>query len=308
MRAVLPAVLAFSLLAAPPSIDTGLKAPFTFVAYGDARFTDPSDHEDANPQARQALVQAIAEERPAFVSFGGDLVYKGSRAEDWAEYDKETAIWRERGIPVYPILGNHEFYGTEGAGPDLFFRHFPALAQSRYYAVRAEGMAMLCLDSSQDETSGPQGDWLKAQLDGLGPEVDFVFVVVHHPPFSTAWSPLHPTQGHPVRRAEARLAEFLEARQARTRARFVVLASHVHNYERHEHGGVTYFVTGGGGAHAYPIHRDPGDPFQDSRVNYHYLRIQVAKGTATITMRRLGLEGGSPAWTSPDTVTIRAPR
>jgi len=53
----------------------------------------------------------------------------------------------------------------------------------------------------------------------------------------------------------------LEARQAHAPFRIVVFNGHVHNYERHEHGGITYFVTGGGGAHAYPIERaaDQGD-------------------------------------------------
>jgi hypothetical protein len=32
--------------------------------------------------------------------------------------------------------------------------------------------------------------------------------------------------------------------------------------ERHEHNGITYFVTGGGGAHAYSIERAPSDLFQ----------------------------------------------
>jgi hypothetical protein len=44
----------------------------------------------------------------------------------------------------------------------------------------------------------------------------------------------------------------LEVRQSYTRARFAVFTGHVHNYERHEHGGVTYFVTGGGGAQRIP--------------------------------------------------------
>lgn len=36
----------------------------------------------------------------------------------------------------------------------------------------------------------------------------------------------------------------LEQRQRNTRARFVVFSGHVHNYERHEHGGVTDSVPG----------------------------------------------------------------
>ena len=88
------------------------------------------------------------------------------------------------------------------------------------------------------------------------------------------------------------------------RARFVVFASHVHNYERHEHGGVTYFVTGGGGAHAYPIERAPGDPFPDKNINYHYLLVEVDRGRLKVTMHRLDLTTGKAVWTQPDSVGI----
>jgi acid phosphatase type 7 len=87
----------------------------------------------------------------------------------------------------------------------------------------------------------------------------------------------------------------------------VVFAGHVHNYERHEHGGVTYFTTGGGGAHAYPIQRAPDDPYQSKEINYHYLMVDVDRGTLKITMHRLDLSSGSPVWTEPDSITISVP-
>lgn len=37
------------------------------------------------------------------------------------------------------------------------------------------------------------------------------------------------------------------------------------NCERHEHAGVTYFVSGGGAAHAYPIERAPMILFKTGR-------------------------------------------
>lgn len=57
------------------------------------------------------------------------------------------------------------------------------------------------------------------------------------------------------------LGLFLEERQARLRARIMVLASHVHNHERKVHGNVTYITKGGGGAEPVLIHRQPGDLF-----------------------------------------------
>jgi len=117
--------------------------------------------------------------------------------------------------------------------------------------------------------------------------------------------------GHSARSQEQKLAKALEARQQNLRARIVVFSGHVHNYERHEHGGVTYFVTGGAGAHAYPIARAKDDPFQSKEVNYHYLTVEVGRevdrGSLKITMHRLDLTTGKALWTEPDSVTISAP-
>lgn len=103
------------------------------------------------------------------------------------------------------------------------------------------------------------------------------------------------------------MAKMLESRQQNLRARIVVFSGHVHNYERHEHGGVTYFVTGGAGAHAYPIERAKDDPFQSKEVNYHYLQVEVDHARLMITMHRLDLGSGAAVWTVRDSVAISAP-
>jgi len=70
---------------------------------------------------------------------------------------------------------------------------------------------------------------------------------------------------------------------------------------------VTYFVTGGAGAHAYPIERAKDDPFQSKEVNYHYLQVEVDRGSLKITMHRLDMRSGTAVWTEPDSVTISVP-
>src|SRR5580693_5150388 len=109
-----------------------VSVPFRFVAYGDTRFHDPKDTEAANPPVRQALVQAIAEVRPAFISFGGDIVYNGNDVNDWKVWDSETSVWREKKIPVYPALGNHDLHGDEKVALANYFERFPDLKNSRY--------------------------------------------------------------------------------------------------------------------------------------------------------------------------------
>jgi hypothetical protein len=65
--------------------------------------------------------------------------------------------------------------------------------------------------------------------------------------------------------------------------------------------------SGGGGAHAYPIERAAGDPFQSKQVNYHYLLVDVDGKQLTVTMNRLDLTSGKAVWTEPDSVKITAP-
>lgn len=290
----------------PVDLRSDVKAPFRFVAYGDTRFHDPKDTDAANPAVRVALVQAIAEINPAFICFTGDIVYNGYDGNDWKVWDSETSLWRDKKIPVYPALGNHDLHGDENVALGNYFSRFPDLKNKRYYSVRAANTLILTLDSSLEETGGPQGQWLADRLDHIPSDVAFVFLVFHHPPYTSSSDAMAFGGGHSARTQELALAKMLEARQAHARFRIVVFSGHVHNYERHEHGGITYFVAGGGGAHAYPIERAADDPFQSKQVNYHYLLVEVNQQQLKITMNRMDLSSGKAVWTQPDSVTIMA--
>jgi Icc-related predicted phosphoesterase len=290
----------------PVALRLQVSVPFHFVAYGDTRFTDPRDTEASNPEVRRALVQAIAETRPAFISIGGDISYNGNDPKDWKIWDSETAVWRDEKIPVYPALGNHDLHGNQQTALTNYFARFPELNNSRYYSVRAANTLMLVLDSSMDELSGAQGEWLRQQLDGLAADVDFVFLVLHHPPYTSSSDDKKYGGGHSARHPEQMLAATLESRQQQMHARIVVFAGHVHNYERHEHGGIMYFVSGGGGAHAYPIERAADDLFRDKNINYHYLLVEVSANRLNISMNRLELVNGKATWSRLDQVNIAA--
>jgi Icc-related predicted phosphoesterase len=284
-----------------------IMTPFRFVAYGDTRFHDPKDTEAANPPVRVALVNAIAEANPAFLCFTGDIVYNGYDQNDWKVWDSETSALREKKIKIYPALGNHDLHGDPKVALGNYFQRFPELKNSRYYSVRAANTLILVLDSSQDELAGPQGQWLADKLAHVPSDVDFVFLMFHHPPYSSSSDEKKFGGGHSARSPEQRLARILEQRQSHAHFRMVVFSGHVHNYERHEHGGVTYFVTGGGAAHPYAIARAADDPFQSREVNYHYLLVEVDHQQVTVTMNRLDLTSGKAVWTHPDSVKIATP-
>jgi Icc-related predicted phosphoesterase len=288
----------------PVKLKADVSIPFRFVAYGDTRFHDPKDTEAANPVVRVALVQAIAALKPAFICFTGDIVYNGYDSNDWGVWDSETSIWREQKIPVYPVLGNHDLHGSESKALGKYFQRFPELKDSRYYSVRAGNALLLALDSSMEETNGPQGQWLTDELDRVPADVKFVFIMLHHPPYTSSSDAKMMGGGHSARPHEQALAKVLEERHSPYR--IILFSGHVHNYERHEHGGVTYFVSGGGGAHAYPIERAADDPFQSKEINYHYLLVEVDQHRVKVTMNRLDLTTGKAVWTQPDSVTIAA--
>lgn len=290
----------------PADLQLSIATPFRFVAYGDSRFHNPNDDRAANPAVRQELVKAIAEVKPAFVTVSGDIVFNGQDPNDWKVWDNETSIWRTQHIPIYPALGNHDLQGIPHIALSNYFARFPELKNSRYYSVRAANLLLLVLDSSLDETTGPQGEWLTHKLNSLPSDVDFVFIVLHHPPYTSSSDEMKYGGGHSARSPEQVLAKMLEQRQKKMRARIVVISGHVHNYERHQHGGVVYFVSGGAGAHAYPIERAPDDPFQSKEINYHYLLIEVDRGNSKVTMNRLQLADGKASWSKPDMVTVTA--
>jgi len=90
--------------------------------------------------------------------------------------------------------------------------------------------------------------------------------------------------------------------------KFVVIAGHIHNYERFERNGVVYLVSGGGGATPYPVERTPADAYQDSSFpNYHYLKFAVAGEILKGTMYRLA-NPGHFTWEVKDTFEVPGPK
>jgi hypothetical protein len=288
---------------APAALDTGVKVPFSFDAYGDIRFMNPSNTKDSDPVRRKLIVEKIAADKPPFLLVTGDLVATGADGDQWKVFDRETAPFREAGIKLYPVLGNHDLRGDLPVALSNYFQRFPYLENSRYYSARAGNVLILALDSSLDQPGGDEMQWFDKQIDALPKEIDFVVVTLHHPPVTRSRDSMT-GGGHSPRGQEEDMGKFLESRQAKTRARFVVIAGHVHNYERYEHGGVTYITSGGGGATPYMIPREQGDAYTDPGPTYHYCHFDVAPGKLTMHMQKLELDGNKPKWTEGDSFEL----
>jgi hypothetical protein len=92
---------------------------------------------------------------------------------------------------------------------------------------------------------------------------------------------------HNPRPNEIALRDYLTAKAKIVHAKFLVTAGHIHNYERHELAGVTYLVSGGGGAKPYMVDRTPDDLYQATEFpNYHYVKFVLQGNTLKAVMYR----------------------
>ncbi len=279
----------------------------TFVAYGDTRFTDRPGV--VNTLARRALVQQISLENPAAILIGGDLVYEGSNPEDYALYRSDTREWSERGFHVFPALGNHEFKGCQADTTpclDNWWQTFSSLSLKpyRWYSVDiGPTLVALVLDSDSPLKPGSaQRTWFERQITEADARAKFILVLMHYPPVR---DPFYPTG-----RDEKEIARYFAKHSKSMHAQVVVVGSHVHNYERYKKNGITYLVSGGGGAKPVPSLRMFGELSQlKTRVNFHYIRFELSDDRLLGTMVRFDADdrSGNP-WTEPDRFAVTARR
>jgi hypothetical protein len=264
---------------------SALSAHVTVIAYGDQRFHDPSVTTVADPRMRLALVNRIAEEHPDAVQMSGDVPYKGTNYADYDNYVAETGPWRAEQLRVYPALGNHEISGGEQQGVENWWTAFPELRGHRWYSVLlGDRISLIQLDSLSPLTpDSPQINWFKQQLAGLPPTVDYVLISLHHPPVADIQQ--HLEIDHNPRPNEIALRDALSQIAPSFHAAIVVIAGHIHNYERAQVDGVTYLVSGGGGAHPYFVERTKEDQYQDINFPvFHYIKFELGKNELKATM------------------------
>jgi hypothetical protein len=278
-------------------MDRDMKPSPRFIVYGDMRFTSLGETKASLSGPRRSLVARIGSEKPDAVFLNGDVPWHGGNGVDYDVFAQETATWRSEQLRVYPVLGNHEFKGcTEAECLARWWRAFPQESGRRWYSVAlGSQLQLIALDSNSSLLPGSeQGRWLKGQLDDLPAGVRFVLFLLHHPPVTDA--------ADGVRSNEAALARQLAAAAPSSRARFIVCAAHIHNYERFQRDNILFLVSGGGGGKPEAVKRSAADLYQrDDFPNYHYLRFQLTAGQLRGEMVRLDADAAAgPSWSVPD--------
>ena len=124
----------------------------------------------------------------------GDLVATGSY-NSWRNDFFSPAAGISPFVPIYPVPGNHEYFGS---GVSLFLNYFnlplngSASNPEEWWHKDISNVRIVGLNSNS-----PSGDlstqltWLQQVLDQAGADntIDFVFVQLHHPFKSELWTP-----------------------------------------------------------------------------------------------------------------------
>lgn len=225
---------------------------------GSARAVVIGDFGWAGPDA-QRVAELVSALRPDFVFTTGDNNYpSGAEStidENIGQYYSHL-IFPYRGAfsssatrnRFFPALGNHD-WGTEGALPHLDYFTLPG--NERYYEVELDGIHLFVVDSDPREPDGVTSDsvqarWLQAAL--AASHAPYKVVTMHHPPFSSGPHGSSLALQWPYAAWGADL----------------VLAGHDHGYERLSVDGITYVVSGLGGAPRYSF----GAPIEGSLFRY----------------------------------------
>jgi hypothetical protein len=215
---------------------------FKFVAYGDNR---------TQPKVHASVLERMSQFKPDFVVQTGDQVADGNNEAQWDEF------WQVAGSALsqtayYPSLGNHEKSGAP------YFRYFAVPAE---YSFDYGNTHFVALDSNRPEAEySAQQEWLRKDL-MAHQDAKWRIVYFHHT--------VHTCVDKPGRRVEsAERAKRLEPILAEGHVQLVI-NGHDHDYQRHVANGITYLVTGGGGAPLYDVTLDTPYVKMAKKVHHH---------------------------------------
>jgi len=259
---------------------------------------------EQNDAQRQAVIERIAKENPALLIILGDLVFQGDDQHHWELFDEVAAPIRRQSIPVFPLPGNHEYFGDNRKGFDYFFARFPHLNRQLWNAVKFGSVAIILLDSNFDKMSRDlidgQDEWYRTRLKEYQGDdrIKTVIVCCHHAPF---------TNSSVVSDDSAVQAHFVEPFKATPKAK-VFFTGHCHSYERFAMFDKQFVVSGGGGGPRQELivdrtKRRHEDQYNGGRIReFHFCKVTLEQDRLRVQMVRI--DAGLKDWSVGDEFVV----
>ena len=213
----------------------------------------------------KAMCTSNAAKPSAFVMTTGDNFYAPDGVANDGDYYRPEACLLAQGITWRAAWGNHDLGGNSTATV--------LGARKRYYTYANGSTRFIVLDGNNPSSSA-QRRFLERTLKAAKEPVRIV----------TVHQPLYTAGMHSPSYAGRRAWEALFRKYGVS----LVLSGHNHDYERIRTGGITYIVSGGGGAGLYPcVRSQPG--LAMCRPVHHFL--EVDSSPTGIAVRAVGTSG-----------------
>ena len=247
----------------------------TFAACGDSR---------SNPEIWARIAALIRSQNPAFFIHTGDMVKEGLTFDDWQREMFEPATEVLASVPLYPVIGNHEY----NAG--IFQRMFQTSTGTTNWEQRIGPAHIIGINGELDwRISGEPYAWLSGVLNRS--TAPFIFLVTHYPPYSSArhgkMSGDEPGE-ETARQIHDDILPLLVRHHVTA-----IIAGHSHSYERSElDGGVTLITTAGAGAGLMNKHEKTQEqnPYSKIYVKAFNITVFQIRGVAC-EMKAFDLDG-----------------
>lgn len=243
--------------------------PFSFAAWGDS---------GVGGDGQKQLASQIDKQKPDFLVHTGDLIYPRGQWKGFDPYFFDMYAKTLARVPFYGSLGNHDVLTQKG---QPFLENFVlprngpgGLMPERNYSFDYADAHFVVIDSNlkADELQQNVVPWLQRNV--RQSKAKWKFAVLHHPPFSSG------AHGDEKRIRQVLVPVFSQLKID------VVLNGHDHAYERfHPQDGVTYIVTGAGGAEYYPRRKVRAMTASFNNQKWSFTRIDVTPNGRQSTLR-----------------------
>ena len=132
----------------------GTKCSFPIAAVGDLQRTSLWEYmygRESNDAERKEIIENIKEQNPGSVILLGDMVFEGDYIDHWKYFDTLMIPLNEENIPLFPVIGNHEYWGKNRIALEYLTARFPILKKHHWYTEICDSIALIFLDSNDPE-------------------------------------------------------------------------------------------------------------------------------------------------------------
>ncbi len=221
--------------------------PLELAVIGDLQRTSLPEiliNREQNDLEREGIVESVSKEDINSVILLGDLIFEGSNENEWSRFDHLISPISGKGIPLFSIMGNHEYWGRNRSALVYVASRFPQITgRQSWYCIESDSICLVFLDSNYgslgDKKWNKELKWLKNKLSesDKNNSVKGVIVFLHHPPYSNGL----------IIGDDEKLKEDLVPIFYSSRKTVAMISGHAHTYERFINNGKTFIISGGGG-------------------------------------------------------------